>query len=65
MFGEHNWVNRKYHLDSGACFWTHRHVVPANLTSKICRHGGKLLWHKEDATRNNQMGFKMLGKPHM
>ena len=65
MFGVHNWINENNRFEYGGYLWTHGHVILTNHTIKSYCHGRRLEGQKEEATRNNQMRVKLLGKPHM
>jgi hypothetical protein len=54
---------RRQFVDQGGYCWTHGYAVTKNHTSQNCRTKGP--GHKEEATRDNQMGGSQRGKPQL
>jgi hypothetical protein len=52
---------RRPFVDQGSYCWTHGYAVTRNHNSQNCRTKGP--GHKEEATRENQMGGSQRGKP--
>jgi hypothetical protein len=52
---------RKPFVDQGSYCWTHGYAVTKNHNSQNCRTKGP--GHKEEATRDNNMGGSQRGKP--
>ena len=57
----YKWVNGKHFRDVGGYLWTHGHCVDIGHDSKTCL--SKREGHKENATRADNMGRNLYGKP--